>query len=537
MSTNKAEERGFVMVAPGGHRFQFENGEPFFPTGFCHTSLDRLSESSFAAAREAGATLVRVWPDYAETGTFDETLLDRLFAYADEYDFYVLFSVVNPSRLSDLFADESEFDDGLTVYNKTCRRPEEVYTLPEARETTRRRLRRLIDRYAGNPRVFGYEIVNQGDAIYTSTAERLGRWLEETAGFAREYETERWGRAHLRCASSYDPIPAADVYYKSNELDFFAAHCYTRAVYECLDPVGAALEQHRIIRHVTSRLVDDRPYLDTEYGPISHFFDPALPEVDPDTYVEWSHDLSWSHFASGGAGQGLPIPAARPDEPLRPGQVNRSAGLHIWPECARSSRALKAFAGMVQWDRFVRRPADRLVSVSDPRVYCIASGSPEQVVAWLVRDTRARDVARLVEHALRSGPTCDANRSLRIAAWDSLYRFLRQRGHDFQSQYTRKAVSVLMRRGASVHAYNRVDEAMQKIRRLVEDPLVQVELRGWDASGPVRIALNLDAGSYQLRWVDDSTGEALREEIVRGPRATVESPPFHRHIALLLQRK
>jgi len=530
------ESRGFIKVAPQGGGFVFENGEPFLPLGYSHVVLEHQDATELAANEAAGTTLVRIWPDAGETGAFDEAALDGWFELARRHDLYLLFSVVNPSRLSDLFADRSEFNDGLTCYNPACSRPEEAYTCEAAVAVTRRRLRWLIDRYGHSPRVFAWEIVNQGDAIYTSRDEELGAWLEETAAFVADYELRTTGRRHLRCASSYDPLPAAPVYYDCRELDLFAAHLYTRAVYDALDPVGAALEQHRVIRHVLSRLPVGRPYLDTEHGPISHFFDPGVPEPDGPTYIELTHNLLWSHFCSGGAGGGLPIPVALPGTPLPPGQLNHVAGHHIWPECARSMQALRRVADRVTLSDRRQRPLTGPVAPHDADLTVMARGDEEQALVWLLRDTRDQDVAGLLQRALAAGRTTDANRSLRLLACDSFHRHVGRLGYDLQSQYTRKAITVLLRRGLLDAAHQRLDEAMNKIAVLAETPPLRGHLGGVPHSRPARLRLARGGKDRcRVRWFDDCTGELLREEGGVAPQAELESPPFGRHMVMLIQ--
>jgi hypothetical protein len=124
------------------------------------------------------------------------------------------------------------------------------------------------------------------------------------------------------------------------------------------------------VREGLEKVPPDRPFLDSEHGPIHTFKDHhrTLPEAFDDEYFR---HIQWAHLASGGAGGGMRWPNRHP---------------HILTRgMRRAQRALAGFLPLVDWPRFRRRPLAGEATVSDPAVHLFACGDAAQAVLYLLR--------------------------------------------------------------------------------------------------------------------------------------------------------
>jgi mannan endo-1,4-beta-mannosidase len=125
-----------------------------------------------------------------------------------------------------------------------------------------------------------------------------------------------------------------------------------------------------LVAEALGHVPQDRPYLDTEHGPIHSFKDKkkTLAEVFDDEYFR---HIQWAHLASGGAGGGMRWPNRRP---------------HILtPGMRRAQAALSGFLPLIDWPAFRRRNLSSELRVRPPRVCGFAIGGGSQAVVWLLR--------------------------------------------------------------------------------------------------------------------------------------------------------
>ena len=165
--------------------------------------------------------------------------------------------------------------------------------------------------------------------------------------------------------------------FRHPDLDFASIHIYEEGTIDHPgDTVAPALAMGRIVRESLAAIRDDRPFLDTEHGPIHGFNDRkiTLPEAFDDEYFR---HMQWAHLASGGVGGGMRWPYRHPHR-LTPGM--RAA-----------QRALAGFCDLVDWTHFRRRPIDVTVT-GGGKVAVFACADERQAVLWcLRRDTLGRD--------------------------------------------------------------------------------------------------------------------------------------------------
>lgn len=528
-----APNHGYIQVAPGRRYFQFEDGTPFFPIGHADYRLSRIDEALMCNLRDNAENTLRIWPDALESGQINEEHMTRVVELAEKFGIYLVVSAINASRMSDLFAGTSEFAQGQTLWNSVVAAAEDLLVEREAIELARSRLAFMMDRWGQSPNIFVWELMNQIDALYMATSAMMQTWVDAVAPWVRQYELGTRGKCHLRAVSSYDQLPAAEFFYSSPHLDFIAAHNYPESMYTPLNAIDVARDVNRSIRCALARAATPRPYLDTEAGPISHFFEVGLPQPPAIVLNEWFHNLIWANVASGGAGHTLVFP------------VNYGQGYHLTAEQGRSQRALARFIQHVDWPMFASVNADDEITVGQADVWGMGCRDETVLVGWLLHDTRVPDTLALVDQALAQGPTHQENRHLRLFAIDAWSHLLHQGDLEPRSMYSREVITLLSiqsRRHADLRqkATSRIDDELAKLTWLAARDGAARRL--WETSRTVSPVAphvqiqGLPAGRYRIRWFDDTTGDLVQvDQGQANGGLTLAAPSFARHIAYIVE--
>jgi mannan endo-1,4-beta-mannosidase len=124
-----------------------------------------------------------------------------------------------------------------------------------------------------------------------------------------------------------------------------------------------------LVREALEHAPADRPYFDSEHGPIHFFKDKkrTLPEAFDDEYFR---HIQWAHLASGGAGGGMRWPNRNPHV--------------LTPGMRRAQRSLAGFLPLIEWSTFRRRNLNDEAQATGP-ARTFACGDDRQAVAWLLR--------------------------------------------------------------------------------------------------------------------------------------------------------
>ena len=176
--------------------------------------------------------------------------------------------------------------------------------------------------------------------------------------------------------SLYGPVlddhpQVADVIFRHPDLDFASTHFYDSATINYpRNTVDSAIVAGRLVREALDHLPDNRPFFDSEHGPIHLFKDRhvTLPEPFDDEY--FSH-IQWAHLASGAAGGGMRWPNRHPHT--------------LTPGMRRAQHSLAKFSELIRWSCFSRRNISDQVEVSTSGLAVFASADGEQAVVWLLR--------------------------------------------------------------------------------------------------------------------------------------------------------
>jgi mannan endo-1,4-beta-mannosidase len=254
----------------------------------------------------------------------------------------------------------------------------------ETREAVKARLLFASERWGSSGVLFAWDIWNEIHPSYAeNTADPFEEFIEEVGTALREFEKRNYGRAHPQTVSIFgphigmDPRIAGSIF-RHPALDFASTHFYWEGTID--DPqntVDAAIDTGRLMRVALSEIRDDRPFLDSESGPIHTFKDHhiTLPAPFDDEYFR---HMQWAHFAAGGAGGGMRWPNRHPHI--------LTSGMH------RAQHGLARFLPLIDWSTFRRRNLNEGVRVSGPDTGVFASGDDAQAIVWLLRkDTIAKD--------------------------------------------------------------------------------------------------------------------------------------------------
>jgi hypothetical protein len=296
-----------------------------------------------------------------------------------------------------------------------CARRSHWLLCADTRRAIKGRLAFATERWGGSGAVFAWDLWNEiHPAQAGGSAEGLADFVADVGDFLRGEELRLHGRAHPQTVSVFGPTLAldprvAECAFRHPALQFATVHFYEHGTID--DPrntVDAALSVGRLVGEAVAQTPRERPFFDSEHGPIHTFKDRrrTLPEPFDDEYFR---HIQWAHFASGGAGGGMRWPNRHPH--------SLTAGMRA------AQRALSAFLPMIAWSCFRRRNLSAEVRVESPALRAFACGDEAQAVAWLLRiDAVGRDgmlrrnVAPLCTRVAFPGL---APSRYRVTAWDT----------------------------------------------------------------------------------------------------------------------
>ncbi|HEX2188665.1 MAG TPA: hypothetical protein VHG51_07180 [Longimicrobiaceae bacterium] len=387
----------WIRVAEGAPYFVTEDGEPWTPVGhndaitwpelaglFRRRDLPGV-EAHLRMLREHGVTVLRLMLEYVHrehrylerpVGVFQPNMVrlwDDLFALCERVGMRILLTPFDTFFTWNRWAKHP--------YNQRnggpCADRTRLLVCPDTREAVKRRLAFATERWGASGALFAWDLWNE---LHPAQAEdrfdEIPGVIADLSRFLRGLETRLHGRAHPQTVSVFGPELAwkpqlVDPILRHPELDFASSHFYEEGTIDHpRDTVAAAVSTGRLTREALAEIRDQRPFFDSEHGPIHTFKDHhrTLPEAFDDEYFR---HMQWAHFASGGAGGGMRWPNRHPHV--------------LTPGMRLAQRALAGFLPRVDWARFRRRNLNEEVEVSTPALVPFACGDEEQAVAWLLR--------------------------------------------------------------------------------------------------------------------------------------------------------
>ena len=383
-----------IRVAPGGRYFETFDGEPFLFLGpndaVSWPSLKGLYRRRDIAGVEAylrnlaenGVNTLRLMLEYAHVNTrfFERPagrfnppmvrLWDDLFQRCERFGLRVLLAPWDNYWLAIRWRHHP-----YNVANGGPAQSLQAFFTDEATiAATIRRLRFVAERWGGCGAFAAWDLFNEIHPNYGGTPKQQGAVIARISEAVREAEMRRWGYTRPQTVSIFGPEPKGDyedLVFRHPSLDFASTHIYhRRGIDRPRNTVVSALTMAQYVRYGLQRTPADRPFTDTEHGPINLFniFNKMMPEKFDD---EYERHLMWAHLASGGAGCGMRWPARRPH--VLTAGTRRSIG------------AMAGFIKHVEWRRFAPHDAVADIQVAAQGIEVFACRDDHQAVVWLLR--------------------------------------------------------------------------------------------------------------------------------------------------------
>lgn len=315
-SVEASDRRGFIQVDPISQIYlQYENGGSYFAVGeslaWPHFGMDFMTfyGTMFQKLSENGCNYSRVWTcdwniplewtaagagmgtcyDIGKYSLDNAWRLDQLLELAKRYGIHLLLTLDTYGSLASSSGNNPWGEDrwdSENPYNKIfggpCDTPEDFFTLSEARDYYKRRLRYILARWGYSPHVLCFEFWNEVDAPRD--------WHKEMACFMKD--NDPYG--HLISSSFGYPWNNAydeDNLWRIPEIDYIQYHLYSRS--EAAEIVPSIIEQRREAY--------GKPCILAEYG-----LDASTGQGDAkyDTHGDGVqlHNAIWSSIASGAMG-------------------------------------------------------------------------------------------------------------------------------------------------------------------------------------------------------------------------------------------
>lgn len=375
-----------LRASPSGRVFQTVDGEPFLPIGANDSIMwpglaplkGRLDVPAVRAYLKSfadnGANMIRLFLEYAhDDGWYFEkpigcvqpemaTLWDDLFCLCEELGLRVLLAPwdnfwmsrrwhrhpYNSRNGGPAHAPSAFFEDEATI------------------AATIARFEWVIERFAGKASLGAWDLFNEIDPYWGGTPARQSAVLGKISAAIRAKERAVQGWTRPQSVSCFGPQPEeemVDLIFRHCDFDFATTHIYAHgAINHPRDTIAPAIQMAQWTRFGRAQTPVNRPFFDTEHGPI-HLFNDRKRWLEEEFDVEYELHLMWAHLASGGAGSGFRWPARHP---------------HVLLEGHKQAfKGLAHFARALDWNIFAHREATGELEIK---------GGGRQIVPFALRD-------------------------------------------------------------------------------------------------------------------------------------------------------
>ena len=386
ITTNVVRE-DYIRVAPGGRYFVHTDGRFFTPIGYnqnpewtgtedCAPGSPNYdlaaTERFFKRLHESGVNFIRMMLEAPAGGLFLENpvgtfkpeqvaFLDNIVTFARKYDIKLMITPWDTFWMNHAW-DTNPYNskNGGPVVEKV-----DFETKREVIEAQKKRWKFIIDRWGNSGTIFSWELFNECDLWWGASAEQVQAWTKEMGGYVRDYEKRKWGRNHIITISIANAMPKGawgDLAYRQAGLDLATTHLYIGAANAPDEPIGPALAVQEGVTYAMAQIKDNRPYIDSENGPINRWI------VDQKLDDLVFHNMSWAHMASGGAGSGLRWPYRNPH--------------HLSEGMYQELKLMRRFADAVPWRKLTGPRSEIKVTVPEGWIAC-STGTKNGALIWV----------------------------------------------------------------------------------------------------------------------------------------------------------
>jgi len=374
----------WITTIPNIPYFQTEDGQPWHPIGqndaISWRELNPLFRRKDVPAVERyladlaahGVTCMRLMLEYAQVrhryfetsaGRWSPNMVrywDDLFALSEKHGLRILLTPFDTFWMWLRFHHHP--------YNGArggpLEHPSRALLSPSMRSAIKARLTFAAERWGSSGALFAWDLWNEiHPAQAEMSAEPFVDFIADLSDHVRSVESRAFGRTHPQTVSLFGPelkwrahMQMEHAIFRHPSLDFATIHIYEHGTID--DPrntVDPAIGMGRIVRESIAELNDQRPFFDTEHGPIHTFKDRrrTLPAAFDDEYFR---HMQWAHLASGAAAGGMRWPNRKPHS--------------LTPGMRLAQRSLARFLPHIDWLRFHRANITHDLRILD------ASGHP-----------------------------------------------------------------------------------------------------------------------------------------------------------------
>ena len=388
----------WIKTYPGHSYFFTETGDNWIPVGqndaitwpdlkgLFKNKNAQQAEDYFKMLHEHGVNCMRLMMEYCHTenrylenpaGNFQPNMValwDNMFSLAEKYRIRFLLTPFDTFWMRRRWKHHP--------YNKKnggpCSTTTQWLLSPEMRSAIKKRFAFFTERWGAGGTIFGWDLWNEIHPVHArNEVTRLSHYIEDIGEYVRNKEVELFGKAHLQTVSFYGTSllnnhHIASMALRHPVLDFATIHFYDEpAIDRPKNTVDAAITTAKLTREVLAEINDNRPFFDTEHGPIFTFNNKriTLKETFDDEYF---HNMQWAHFASGGAGGGMRWPYRNPH--------TLTAGMR------KRQHSLAKFVQLVEWKTFKRESLNQEIVLSNEHLLPFSCGNNEQAIVWLLRN-------------------------------------------------------------------------------------------------------------------------------------------------------
>ncbi len=387
----------WIQVCPGAPYFQDETGKSWTPIGqndaitwpdlagaFRRRDLQSV-EGHLKFLADHNVNCLRLMLEYCQTphrllekpvGRFVPNMVgmwDDIFALCEKYGLRILLTPYDTFWMW-IRWDKHPYNE---ANGGICDSRKRWLLEPRMRDAIKARLQFATTRWGGSGALFAWDIWNEINPAHAGDSTAVfDHFVADISGFLRDTEIEVHGRAHPQTMSTYGMASDFDAgmspaIYRHAGLDFASVHFYERpALDNPQNTVDSAVLVGTMTREALGEIRDNRPFFDSEHGPIHAFKDKkkTLSEQFDDEYFR---HFQWAHFASGAVGGGMRWPNRHP---------------HVLTHGMRAAqKSLADFLPLIDWNRFQRRNLNCEVELASDSCAVFACGDDAQAVVWLLR--------------------------------------------------------------------------------------------------------------------------------------------------------
>lgn len=401
--SKKFNSQPWIKLAPGGAPyFITEEGNSWTPIGqndainwpdlnnlFKRKDLTQV-DNHLKWLKDHGVTVMRLMLEYSQdnyrylerpVGRFQPDMVklwDDLFYLCEKHGLRVLLTPFDTFWMWLRWKHHP--------YNKKnggpCSKRGEFISSHETTEALKNRFTFVIERWGGSGTIFAWDLWNEiHPELCGGRIENIIPFIDEISNHVRDLELKLYGKSHLQTVSVFGPQleknpELADAIFRHPYLDFATSHFYdATTINNPKDTVNSAIMVGKLVREALEHIKDDRPFLDSEHGPI-HAFKNRKRTLNEAFDNEYFKHIQWAHMASGGAGGGMRWPNRHP---------------HVLTHGMRQEQLkLSSFQKLIDWKNFKRKNLNQEVKISNPAFAVFCCADDQQAVLYLLRRDKIR---------------------------------------------------------------------------------------------------------------------------------------------------